>query len=369
MKPGRNDPCWCGSGIKYKKCHLNREEQKRITMQDAIQEQIKAKEKFCLHPNAKPNVCNKIIKAHSIQKANILKYIARNQHVYNFNAEFGELKKRGRLEPKLIGINDATTFTGFCNYHDTETFRPIESNGIEINNEHIFLLAYRALCKEIYAKKFQLKMTPLMKEGDKGLLLEDQIAIQRFSETYSKAVQAGLNDLIESKKSYDSYLLSENFSDISYYVIEIETLPDIVVSGQIHVEMDFNGNVLHTHADIIDFSKKLDNISFSIVMRNSNGLIVFSCFNKEKKSIEFLKSIDTITDIDLPNSIVRFAFEFFENNFISPDWWEGLSAKSKEAIIKRMNNSVSFVERSNSVLEDDGNRYVNWKILNRYKSF
>jgi preprotein translocase subunit SecA len=24
-KPGRNDPCWCGSGKKFKKCHLNRE--------------------------------------------------------------------------------------------------------------------------------------------------------------------------------------------------------------------------------------------------------------------------------------------------------------------------------------------------------
>lgn len=22
VKPGRNDPCWCGSGKKYKKCHL-----------------------------------------------------------------------------------------------------------------------------------------------------------------------------------------------------------------------------------------------------------------------------------------------------------------------------------------------------------
>lgn len=21
-RPGRNDPCWCGSGNKYKKCHL-----------------------------------------------------------------------------------------------------------------------------------------------------------------------------------------------------------------------------------------------------------------------------------------------------------------------------------------------------------
>jgi uncharacterized protein YecA (UPF0149 family) len=28
IKPGRNEPCWCGSGKKYKKCHLPREERK-----------------------------------------------------------------------------------------------------------------------------------------------------------------------------------------------------------------------------------------------------------------------------------------------------------------------------------------------------
>ncbi len=26
---GRNDPCWCGSGKKYKKCHLDADERKR----------------------------------------------------------------------------------------------------------------------------------------------------------------------------------------------------------------------------------------------------------------------------------------------------------------------------------------------------
>jgi len=27
--PGRNDDCWCGSGKKYKKCHLEEDEKKR----------------------------------------------------------------------------------------------------------------------------------------------------------------------------------------------------------------------------------------------------------------------------------------------------------------------------------------------------
>jgi len=28
VTPGRNDPCWCGSGKKYKKCHLPEAEKK-----------------------------------------------------------------------------------------------------------------------------------------------------------------------------------------------------------------------------------------------------------------------------------------------------------------------------------------------------
>jgi hypothetical protein len=26
VRPGRNEPCWCGSGTKYKKCHLRSDE-------------------------------------------------------------------------------------------------------------------------------------------------------------------------------------------------------------------------------------------------------------------------------------------------------------------------------------------------------
>ncbi len=29
ITPTRNEPCWCGSGIKYKKCHLIEDEKKK----------------------------------------------------------------------------------------------------------------------------------------------------------------------------------------------------------------------------------------------------------------------------------------------------------------------------------------------------
>jgi uncharacterized protein YchJ len=28
VRPGRNEPCWCGSGKKYKKCHLDEDQRK-----------------------------------------------------------------------------------------------------------------------------------------------------------------------------------------------------------------------------------------------------------------------------------------------------------------------------------------------------
>ena len=28
-KPGRNEPCWCGSGKKYKQCHLHEDDRKQ----------------------------------------------------------------------------------------------------------------------------------------------------------------------------------------------------------------------------------------------------------------------------------------------------------------------------------------------------
>jgi len=364
----RKKQCWCKSGKKYIDCHYERDEQKRITIQEIIEISNKSKVKMCLHPKADKAACNEIIKAHSIQRAKILENISRDKHVYSFSSHIGDIKKQGRMLPKLIGINEASTFTGFCNFHDTETFKPIEINDIEISNEHIFLIAYRSLCKEIYAKQYQKNMIPVTREGDRGLSLVEQKAFQKYIRTYEKWVNAGLSDLMYNKKIADNYLLAKKYDDIAYYVIEIEGMPEIVSSGQLSVEIDFDGKVLQTPEDFSNISRQLDSISFSILMKKSNGLIVFSCFKHEAKSIDFLKSIENLNDIELPNAIIRFAFEFFENNYFSPDWWEGITENKQEAIIKRMNDSSEFKERGSDVLKDDGIGYVNWKTIKRYKN-
>ena len=34
-RPGRNQPCWCGSGEKYKKCHLAADDGRRFSLESA----------------------------------------------------------------------------------------------------------------------------------------------------------------------------------------------------------------------------------------------------------------------------------------------------------------------------------------------
>ena len=76
-------------------------------------------------------------------------------------ARDGHVKALGkRIDKKMgpvirfedIGRNQATTFTGFCSLHDSEIFKPIDSNTFRPTDpEHLFLTAYRAVAKELHS--------------------------------------------------------------------------------------------------------------------------------------------------------------------------------------------------------------------------
>ncbi len=71
----------------------------------------------------------KIVRAHSIPKAGSLARIAEKGHVLAYVTSLENLRRNdGRLWPELVGVNRATTFTGFCASHDNKLFEPVESN-------------------------------------------------------------------------------------------------------------------------------------------------------------------------------------------------------------------------------------------------
>src|SRR5437016_11798851 len=84
--------------------------------------------KYCSHPGASSRSCRgQIVHAHLISRSDVLSKIARDGHVYAPIRNFFKLMDKGQFFYELKGIKEVTTFTGFCEFHDSSTFRPLEA--------------------------------------------------------------------------------------------------------------------------------------------------------------------------------------------------------------------------------------------------
>lgn len=214
MKIGRNDPCWCGSGKKYKKCHLDREFAKRVPF-TAVSDSLRATQKLCLHPLASACVCDRIISAHTIQRSRALQQIIdSSDHVRTFFPPKLDLSSgRPRLQLRRVGWRQASTFTGFCARHDNSVFRPLETADFGGTAEQCFLIAYRALCHEIYTKSSLLKshqdVRPLV---DRGASVGEQRRIQTIWDLMETGTRKGIAEMQELKTDMDQHLLRSDYS-------------------------------------------------------------------------------------------------------------------------------------------------------------
>ena len=98
-----------------------------------------------------------IVRAHTVQKS-VFKAHTKDGHVYNFDPLRGPLDTENRSLPKLIGINNATTFTGFCQRHDSQIFLPIENHSYLGTPEQKFLYHYRSFMHAYYDRVFKFKI-------------------------------------------------------------------------------------------------------------------------------------------------------------------------------------------------------------------
>lgn len=359
-KLGRNHLCWCGSGKKYKNCHYRRETDSPILLNDflSVHRKIWTKE-YCLHPQ-QSSCSGNIVQAHTIQRGGSLEIIARDGHVYTFKTDTAKILKTGTLEINLVGINKASTFTGFCSYHDNYVFKPIEGEVFSISEETSFLLAYRVLCHELFLKKAWREELLYAKDNlDKGKSLSRQIEIQDIADQFLIGVEAGLNDLMTIKARYDEILIKHDYTAVRYYVIVLEEVPDFVCSGFTQAVYDFHGNQLQDLADLNIIS---ENLSFSIIATDFGGVIIYSWAERNISSARLIESLMNLNPQKQVNASARFAFENFENLFISPNWWEALDPQLQQKIFQRHLSGTPDHPHMAAGLIDDGLDLVSWKV-------
>ena len=368
-KIGRNDPCWCGSGKKYKKCHYGRESMEELNPFSSEKQLIKNfSKKYCLHPKASENECKgQIVKAHTIQKSGGLSKISENGHVMAFRPSMKNLiETEGKILPKPLGIKQASIFTGFCEYHDDKTFELIEKYPFKPENQQCFLLSYRALCRELFTKKAALDSVEIYREADKGKPVDVQQQIQFFVNLNEMALKRSFQELSDRKIKYDNILLSKDFTGFSYYGISIDIIPEVLCSGGFAPEYDFNGNLLQ---DYMNLKKDLESIYFSIVPFEEVGVAVFGWMKNEGSScVKFVKSLHELySDGEIGNALIRFIFDSLENTFFKPSWWAALSGYEKNIIQNRVLSGV-LEKRNENCLIDDGLRAVNWNVKSNFSN-
>jgi len=366
-KLGRNQPCWCVSGKKYKYCHLNRHEDEPIPQWEAenrLREAYSAK--YCSCPESMKHECSgRIVKAHTVSKSSSLKQIARNGHVYAFKPSLKSIStKEGLIVPELLGINKASTFTGFCSFHDKILFSEIEDKKFNATSEQVFLVGYRSLSKEYFNKMAQNDFQEVFKEVDKGRSEEEQFRIQEFAFLHSIGVAAGVRDVKIHKDYFDTILVGKNFDEVRGFVIEFDKVLPILCSGAMYPEVDFKGKKLQ---DLAELEKALDNICFSLFCSEGSSYAVFTWLKDSDKTCEeFINSLESINDKDMFSSVARFVFQSFENVFIEPVWWESQPKTIKENISKRLAAGANpIIEVKDNCLMDDGINYGSYSVKSK----
>ena len=333
MKLGRNEPCWCDSGKKFKKCHLNRDAQKPVNKSD-IFKQINSfyDKKTCSAPDSLKHECSKtIIKAHSVSKGSSLKEIAIKGHVLTTFKCHNQSGTNFKLEPKKIGINQASTFTGFCSHHDNFLFAPIEDEDFEIIEYNCFLVAYRAIARELFVKISVSSTLDMIRNLDKGKSLSSQIEIQSGYNHLNTNNDLTTGDLQYIKKIFDTCLEKQDFNSINHLVFTLDSAPKAMTSAIIGLTFDFQGNKIQNISK--DPKSIPDYLTINIFSSNGIGYVVLSWLESHKKGcIHFYKSL--MKTASPPDSLTIFIFAMIENIYLSEEWWNNLNGSNKAALSK-----------------------------------
>ena len=233
---------------------------------DAIRRKAYTK-KYCLAPDAGDAACSGgIVNAHSVQ-GTLLRRIARDGHVYGDVSSIGTLQRNlGQFTYGLVGVNLASTFTGFCNLHDTKIFAPIEKGDFIAGPEQCFLLAYRAMCREVFVKRATLENADWIVQNVPPCTLA-------LAKAHRNLTEVGLRDLQWHKDAYDRDLRSNNFSALEWVAIELSNTPDFVCSGLCFPDYDFAGKRLQ---DLSDVKARMQLVTFSVIPTQGGGIVVFA---------------------------------------------------------------------------------------------
>lgn len=343
MKIGRNEKCPCGSGKKYKRCCLG-----KTADQIYFETVIKSSDNLrndsriyqCLHPD-KGHCDGKIIKAHAIQNNRILKRISENGEVITMDGQsnliFQDAQKKGR---KI-----ATTFTGFCKYHDKTTFQEIEDKPFEASEKQIFLFTYRTMAWHVQKKREQSKGSQLMlkRMNEKGYYFSADNPVMEFNKSFC----SGLADNDEEINEFNDALMSENYAEVHSYVWEIPYEVSFAISMMHEITYDLKGNRIN------DLSKpdRPNKIYLNVFPAEGKSYCIWSWLKRNDRAfLAFVEQFSLLSEKEKKNYFNNYLPRWSDSLIISPRLWNLWGKQVQEGFIAHANFDMIY-----SMLEEESN--------------
>jgi hypothetical protein len=282
--------------------------------------------KDCFHHNK--NECQgKIKQSHSIQRNGRLSIIESdvkgNNSIYTFTSA---LPTEDRLLERLIpiGKKEASTFFGFCDYHDTVLFSPIENEKFDDSYKHLFLHTYRSYAHSYHRKKEECKIY--------NNPTADFIKIMppEWIKSTQEGLKMAINDSADRKLQLDEYLETETYDELVYLVYEKSGLFPFAVSSQISPKVSYNNKPMNNHSNSqIQYSSPI----ITFLPDQLTTFVILAAFPDDKPAVELIDELNVLTPFKLEKAITSLIIANCENTFFSPLFWDSLSKKGKRKLL------------------------------------
>lgn len=280
------------------------------------------------------------IHSHSIQEALLRTIADETNHVtqITINVKFNP---NGGITPKVkpISIHKASTFSGYCNTHDTEVFRPIEKGEIDpSNHEHHFILTLRAIAREYFeqnANYFQMRMlsdkiVPIL---EKDNVMIPYLAInmyRKYLELHHIGNMQNLADHVYQEKCYSKYF--------DYGYLEIDGELPIYVNAFTVIQGTNDGTEYRR-----DLRKEKPlYLSLTVLKGDGATRIFYGVLKKQREEMNsFLGQLTSsdkrhqehfLTDTILRNS---------DNFYMASKYWEDIPAEVRSEMVNQFYKTIT----------------------------
>jgi hypothetical protein len=363
--PARNDPCWCGSGKKYKRCHLLTDNPRPPTpgeLDSAVLEAIHANARC--HAEGLGPCRGTLVRAHTIP-ASTLRAIAVNGKVYGYDVRaMQSWTRHGPLvNVDLLGVREASSFPMFCEGHDKEIFSAIEDEAIVPSERQVCLLAFRSLVREQVLRQAVTVVISKLDGREERLLPSEALEIYRRRQRSRDMQAAASRDLALTASAVREIMETRSFSRMRHFTVHFDGVPDVVCAAPMNPFFDFDGRQVQP----MDLAHRSAGITFSCLASAGNGVFVVGWLDDDDElAVTWLRSLVTQSDDALPHALLRLMVTSTETACFSPQWWNSLSPDQQLWVrVKATRNSHPSFSLDPDRLREDGQRLVRWRVVRR----